>query len=121
MSGVERFGSNLTLLSLSFTRRGDGNLTLSLCDVPLLHKERELRPLPTVPLPQKGEGRFGESQNRVRSGRWARNSRLNKESNLTLSASQTSLSFTKERELRPLPTVPLLHKERDVLAVAKTG
>ena len=53
MSGVERFGSNLTLLSLSFARRGDGNLTLSLCDVPLLHK---------------GEGRFGESRNRVRSG-----------------------------------------------------
>jgi hypothetical protein len=42
MSGVERFGSNLTLLSLSFARRGDGNLTLSLCDVPLLHKERDV-------------------------------------------------------------------------------
>jgi hypothetical protein len=42
MSGVERFGSNLTLLSLSFTRRGDGNLTLSLCDVPLLRKERDV-------------------------------------------------------------------------------
>jgi len=27
-----------------------------------------LRPHPAVPLPQKGEGRFGESQNRVRSG-----------------------------------------------------
>jgi len=95
MSGVERFGSNLTLLSLSFARRGDGNLTLSLCDVPLL---------------QQGEGRFGESQNRVRSGRWARNNRLNKERNLTLSASQTSLSFTKERELRPHPIVPLPQK-----------
>jgi len=50
MSGVERFGSNLTLLSLSFT------------------KERELRPHPIVPLLQQGEGRFGGSQNRVRSG-----------------------------------------------------
>jgi len=29
-------------LSLSFARRGDGNLTLSLCDVPLLHKERDV-------------------------------------------------------------------------------
>ncbi len=43
---------DLTLWSLSFARRGDGNLTLSLCDVPLL---------------AKGEGCFGESQNRVRS------------------------------------------------------
>jgi hypothetical protein len=51
MSGVERFGSNLTLLSLSFARRGDGNLTLSLC-----------------PSPSQGEGRFGGSRNRVRSG-----------------------------------------------------
>jgi hypothetical protein len=46
---------------------------------------------------------------------------LNKERNLTLSASQTSLSFKKERECRPHPIVPLLHKERDVLAKAKTG
>jgi len=42
MSGVERFGSNLTLLSLSFARRGDGNLTLSQGDVPLLRKERDV-------------------------------------------------------------------------------
>ena len=49
----DRMGTaNLTLWSLSFARRGDGNLTLSLCDVPLL---------------AKGEGCFGESQNRVRS------------------------------------------------------
>ena len=107
MSGVERFGSNLTLLSLSFARRGDGNLTLSLCDVHLL---------------QQGEGRFGESRNRVRSGQVGEKQQAQQGvRNLTLSASQTSLSFTKERELRPLPTVPLLRKERDVLAKAKTG
>jgi hypothetical protein len=34
--------ANLTLWSLSFARRGDGNLTLSLCDVPLLRKERDV-------------------------------------------------------------------------------
>jgi len=38
--------------SLSLQKERDGNLTLSLCDVPLL---------------AKGEGCFGESQNRVRS------------------------------------------------------
>jgi len=110
MSGVERFGSNLTLLSLSFARRGDGNLTLSLCDVhllqqgegrfgesrnrvrsgqvgekqqsqqgekphpvcfadiPLLHKGEGIATSPCCPSPSQGEGRFGESQNRVRSG-----------------------------------------------------
>ena len=53
MSGVERFGSNLTLLSLSFARRGGW------------------QPHPVAgrrPSPSQGEGRFGESQNRVRSG-----------------------------------------------------
>ena len=39
----DRMGTaNLTLLSLSFARRGDGNLTLSLCDVPLLRNERDV-------------------------------------------------------------------------------
>jgi len=42
----------------------------------------------------------------VRSGRWARNSRLNKERNLTLSAAQTSLSFAKERETSPCCPFP---------------
>jgi hypothetical protein len=57
--------------SLSFARRGDGNLTLSLCDVPLLRKERGWQPHPVAlrrPSPSQGEGRFGGSQNRVRSG-----------------------------------------------------
>ena len=166
MSGVERFGSNLTLLSLSFARRGDGNLTLSLCDVhllqqgegrfgesrnrvrsgqvgekqqsqqgekphpvcfadiPLLHKGEGVATSPYCPSPSQGEGRFGESQNRVRSGRWARNNRLNKERNLTLSASQTSLSFARRGNCDltlSLCDVPLLHKERDVLAKAETG
>jgi len=94
MSGVERFGSNLTLLSLSFARRGDGNLTLSLCDVPLLRKERDVLATPKQgevrtggretavstriatspcllrrhPSPSTRRGRFGGSRNRVRSG-----------------------------------------------------
>jgi len=102
-------------------QQGEQPHPVCFADIPLLRKERELRPHPIVPLLQQGEGRFGESQNRVRSGRWARNNRLNKESDLTLSASQTSLSFKKEREWRPHPAVPLLHKERDVLAKAKTG
>jgi len=39
MSGVERFGSNLTLLSLSFARRGNCDLTLLSLS---LKKERDV-------------------------------------------------------------------------------
>jgi hypothetical protein len=49
---------------------------------------------------------------------------LNKESDLTLSASQTSLSFARRGDgdlTLSLCDVPLLRKERDVLAVAETG
>ena len=59
-----------TATSLSFTRRGDGNLTLSASQTSLsFTKERELRPHPALPLLQQGEGRFGGSQNRVRSSK----------------------------------------------------
>jgi len=84
-----------------------------------------LRPHPVAlrrPSPSQGEGRFGESQNRVRSGQVGKKQQAQQGvRNLTLSASQTPLSFTKERELRPHPAVSLLRKERDVLAKAKTG
>jgi hypothetical protein len=49
---------------------------------------------------------------------------LNKERNLTLSASQTSLSFARRGNCDLTLSqgdIPLLRKERDVLAKAKTG
>ena len=46
---------------------------------------------------------------------------LNKESDLTLSASQTSLSFARRGNCDLTLLSLSLKKERDVLAVAKTG
>jgi hypothetical protein len=91
MSGVERFGSNLTLLSLSFARRGDGNLTLSLCDVPLLRKERDV-----LATPKQGEVRTGGRETAVS----------------TRSEKPHPVCFA---------DIPLLQQGGDVLAVAETG
>jgi len=80
-----------------------------------------LRPHPIVPLPQKGEGRFGESQNRVRSGQVGEKQQAQQGEKPHPVCFADIPLLRKERELRPHPTVPLLRKERDVLAVAKTG
>jgi hypothetical protein len=102
-------------------QQGEKPHPVCFADIPLLHKGEGVATSPYCPSPSQGEGRFGGSQNRVRSGRWARNNRLNKERNLTLSASQTSLSFARRGNCDLTLLSLSFNKERDVLAKAKTG
>jgi hypothetical protein len=52
-------------------QQGEQPHPVCFADIPLLRKERGWQPHPVAlrrPSPSQGEGRFGESQNRVRSG-----------------------------------------------------
>jgi len=102
-------------------QQGEKPHPVCFADIPLLHKGEGIATSPYCPSPSQGEGRFGESQNRVRSGQVGEKQQSQQGEKPHPVCFADIPLLRKERELRPHPAVPLLHKERDVLAVAKTG
>jgi len=55
------------MTDLQYAQQGEKPHPVCFADIPLLQKGEGMATSPSGPSPSQGEGRFGESQNRVRS------------------------------------------------------